>query len=241
MPILIKGSGGKKAKLQPKSTTPTKSEQTIMPDSGFDGLSQFTVYPIPSSYVSPSYTQSSKTWTPGTSNQYISSGTYCSGQQTIKGDSNLTAANIKSGVNIFGVTGTCKPNGAYVAGANSDLLSNTISFVCSFEPKYISVVPFEDKVVAEENYYIIRSLIIEKSPFSLITSGETNASYRAVVLYRNAYMYMADDNRTVKKTSITPEVNYGYQSDLGANGVKITIPVDDRNYFFGGNYFCAAI
>lgn len=106
MPILIKGSGGKKAKLQPKSTTPTKSEQTIMPDSGFDGLSQCKVYPIPSSYVSPSYTQSSKTWTPGTSNQYISSGTYCSGLQTIEGDSNLVASNIKKGVSIFGKTGT---------------------------------------------------------------------------------------------------------------------------------------
>ena len=106
MPILIKGSGGKKAKLQPKSTTPTKSTQTITPDSGFDGLSQFTVYPIPSSYISPSYTQSSKTWTPGTSDQYISSGTYCSGQQTIEGDSNLVASNIKKGVSIFGVTGS---------------------------------------------------------------------------------------------------------------------------------------
>lgn len=105
MPILIKGSGGKKAKLQAKPATPTKSTQTITPDSGFDGLSQCTVYPIPSSYVSPSYTQSPKTWTPGTSNQYISSGTYCSGLQTIKGDSNLVASNIKSGVSIFGVTG----------------------------------------------------------------------------------------------------------------------------------------
>lgn len=119
MPILIKGSGGKKAKLQTKSTTPTKSTQTIKPDSGYDGLSQCTVDPIPSSYVSPSYTQGSKTWTPGTSNQYISSGTYCSGQQTIKGDSNLTAANIKSGVNIFGVNGTLTSR-VYMITVNSD-------------------------------------------------------------------------------------------------------------------------
>ena len=46
------------------------------------------------------------TYTPGTSNQTIASGQYLSGAQTIKGDSNLTAANIKSGVSIFGVTGT---------------------------------------------------------------------------------------------------------------------------------------
>ena len=47
-----------------------------------------------------------KTYTPGTSNQTIAAGKYLSGAQTITGDADLTAANIKSGVNIFGITGT---------------------------------------------------------------------------------------------------------------------------------------
>ena len=46
------------------------------------------------------------TYTPGTSDQTISSGQYLSGVQTIKGDQYLVAANIKSGVTIFGVQGT---------------------------------------------------------------------------------------------------------------------------------------
>ena len=46
------------------------------------------------------------TYTPGTTNQTITSGQYLSGAQTIKGDSNLIAANIVSGKKIFGVTGT---------------------------------------------------------------------------------------------------------------------------------------
>lgn len=49
--------------------------------------------------------KSSATITPGTSDQTISSGQYLSGAQTIKGDANLVAANIKRGVSIFGVTG----------------------------------------------------------------------------------------------------------------------------------------
>lgn len=51
-------------------------------------------------------TKGATTWTPKTSNQTIASGTYLTGTQTIKGDSNLVASNIKSGVSIFGVTGT---------------------------------------------------------------------------------------------------------------------------------------
>lgn len=50
--------------------------------------------------------QVAKTYTPGTSNQVIAAGKYLSGAQTIKGDVNLVAENIKSGVSIFGVNGT---------------------------------------------------------------------------------------------------------------------------------------
>ena len=51
-------------------------------------------------------TQGAQTITPGTSNKTISSGRYLTGTQTIKGDANLVAANIKKGVSIFGVAGT---------------------------------------------------------------------------------------------------------------------------------------
>lgn len=51
-------------------------------------------------------TQSATTYTPTTSDQTIASGTYLTGTQTIEGDSNLVASNIKSGVSIFGVSGS---------------------------------------------------------------------------------------------------------------------------------------
>ena len=46
------------------------------------------------------------TITPSTSNQTIAAGTYLSGTQTIAGDADLKAANIKKGVNIFGIAGS---------------------------------------------------------------------------------------------------------------------------------------
>lgn len=51
-------------------------------------------------------TKAATTYTPGTSNQTIANGTYLTGTQTIKGDTNLKAENIASGISIFGVTGT---------------------------------------------------------------------------------------------------------------------------------------
>ena len=51
-------------------------------------------------------TQAAQTITPTTSNQTIASGTYLTGVQTILGDADLVASNIKSGVTIFGVAGS---------------------------------------------------------------------------------------------------------------------------------------
>ena len=59
--------------------------------------------------------QAGKTVTPTTSNQTaVASGRYTTGAITVKGDANLKAENIKSGVSIFGVTGS-------YAGSTEDL------------------------------------------------------------------------------------------------------------------------
>ena len=51
-------------------------------------------------------TKAAATIMPGTSDQTIASGTYLTGAQTISGDADLVAGNIKSGVTIFGVAGS---------------------------------------------------------------------------------------------------------------------------------------
>lgn len=53
-------------------------------------------------------TKAAATFTPGTSNQTIASGTYLTGTQTISGDANLVAGNIVYGKSIFGVAGSAQ-------------------------------------------------------------------------------------------------------------------------------------
>ncbi len=62
-------------------------------------------------------TKAAATITPTTTNQTIAAGTYLTGIQTIAGDADLIPANIKSGVTIFGVTGTMSSQ-TYVNGDN---------------------------------------------------------------------------------------------------------------------------
>ena len=57
--------------------------------------------------------QPAKTITPTTTNQIaVSSGYYAGGNVMVKGDNNLVAGNIKSGVSIFGVTGNYEGGGS---------------------------------------------------------------------------------------------------------------------------------
>lgn len=95
------------------TVTPTESQQTITAQSGYTGLGEVTVNAIPSNYVGTGVTRlGATTYTPGTSNQTIASGTYLTGAQTVSGDANLIAGNIKSGTSIFGITGTYSGGGS---------------------------------------------------------------------------------------------------------------------------------
>ena len=100
------GSSETDITLQNKTVTPTTSTQTVTADSGYNGLGTVIVNAIPNTYIKPIVMQSATTYMPATTDQTIAAGTYCSGMQTIKGDSNLVSENIKLGVSIFGVAGS---------------------------------------------------------------------------------------------------------------------------------------
>lgn len=120
--------GASGAVLQSKTVSPSESAQTIKADNGYDGLSQVTVNAVSRTYVGSGVTKkSAATYTPSTSNQTIAASQYLSGAQTIKGDANLVAENIKSGVSIFGVTGTYAGGGSSGGSGNNNVEAYAIT------------------------------------------------------------------------------------------------------------------
>lgn len=82
----------------PELTLPAGAGQILSGYQAIDAEGEIITGTIPS--------QGAQTITPGTSAKTIAAGRYLSGAQTITGDVDLAPGNIRSGANIFGVSGT---------------------------------------------------------------------------------------------------------------------------------------
>ena len=118
------------------------------------------VVTVPKGYIASQQTitvgtaLAATTYTPTTSDQAIAGDTYITGVQTIKGDANLVAGNIKSGVSIFGVTGTYTSGATatpstilsgYTAYANGELITG--EYVCPETSSESSAAVEEDVIL----------------------------------------------------------------------------------------------
>lgn len=90
-----------------------------------DILSGKTAYADGQKLTGTIQSKTAETYTPTTSDQVIASGQYLAGAQTVKGDANLVAANIKDGVSIFGVTGTSGSATDFYKCASVDTTNHT--------------------------------------------------------------------------------------------------------------------
>lgn len=113
-------------------------------------------------------------YTPSTKNQIINSGQYLSGNQTIEGDENLIAANIKNGVNIFGVTGTHAGASELTEATvtDEDIKSGKIAYGNNGEKVTGSMYTVDTKTVITPS---IKDQILKAGFYNVITvQGDTN-------------------------------------------------------------------
>lgn len=120
--ITRRGGGGGSSRLQSKTVSITGASTNVAPDSGYDGMSSVTVN------IAAESQKAAETFTPGTQAQTIAANKWLAGAQTIQGDANLLATNIKKGVSIFNVAGSYE---AAALDTNSAILKVVTSTGCS--------------------------------------------------------------------------------------------------------------
>lgn len=162
---------GPNVDLQDKTVTPTTEAQIVTPDEGYYGLSSVTVESgvdtsnvtaTESDVLAPKVfvdsdgiervgaiqSQEAQIIIPSTSDIILSSGLYLGGSQTIKGDSNLIAANIKKGISIFNITGSYEQQAfafitvTYPAGSTLTCTNDTKTFEAkTTSGKWVFTIP----------------------------------------------------------------------------------------------------
>ena len=138
---------------------------------------------VPDGYVKPTSTKTEATYTPSISDQTIASGTYLTGVQTIKGDSNLVAENIAEGVSIFGVTGT---HSGSISGGGGSVEMCTLTLIGESPLPVNSMVYYVDgsssvKSVEPPDFGDSISVVVQKNSIvfsqgiSAIPTGDINS------------------------------------------------------------------
>ena len=180
---------------QDKIVTPTEFKQYITADAGYTGLGTVAVNAISSTYIGSSVTKkTAATIMPSTKNQEIPTNTYLIGKQTILGDTDLIADNIKSGVQIFGVTGS------YVGEA------------LNLQEKEISPNETQQEVMPDNDYNGLSKVTVNAISNTYVGSGITRRSSSnlttsgATVTVPAGYYAEAASKSVATATQATPTV-----------------------------------
>lgn len=175
-------------------------------------------------------TQSAQTITPTTSNQTIASGKYLTGTQTISGDANLVAENIKKNTTIFGVTGSYEggssatlitksitENGTYNASSdNADGYSQVTVSVSG------GIVEPEEKDVNYYDYDGTRIYSYTKAEFLALVNEPTNPSHTG--LTAQGWNWSLSDAQTYVTTYGELDIGQNYITDDENTRLYIELP-----------------
>lgn len=178
-------------------------------------------------------TQAAQTITPGTSDKTIASGRYLTGTQTIKGDANLIAENIKDGVTIFGVAGTLSASSGSSEGQYcwkkypvSNGYEVTTKSLGTTKPSDCGSASYSSYTITDEGYFQLASGTSTLTYYYLPTGAKNG---KTKYIYLKAWKYAASGSYYLysKLTlSDTPTQTIGDLVGYVVSDVSDTYPSD---------------
>lgn len=146
----------------------------------------------------------SPTWTPGTSNIVLPSGYYSGG--TIVGDPDLVPANIKQGVNIFGVTGTV-PVGDVLFAPNNNKANMVAGYLSG-----------TNAVATVNSEYLHLEVKAQGEEASIVTNNPIDLTVFRKIYVTSLYRYgNADAYLVVSPVKIASYTSYTVRSLAGSH------------------------
>lgn len=238
VPASISGSS---ANISTGTNTITLSKTVSVTPEVFEGyVSSGTAGNSSVSLTASVTTKGATTYTPTTSNQTIASGTYLTGIQTISGDANLRAENIKKNISIFNTVGSYDGSGGTptidslsVTPTESEQTFNSSS-VDGYKPVTVSAI--------SSTY--VGSGITRRSSTDLTASGPTvtvpagyyesqaskavssgSATGPSSLSGSSATITTGTNTLTLTKTNVTttPTVSAGYVSSATASSATVAL------------------
>ena len=240
--------------LQKKTATPTKSSQTITPDSGYDGLSEVDINPIPAEYIIPTgelsvtsngqkdVTQYSSIDVDIEPNLQSKSATPTKSSQTVTADSTYDG--------LSSVTVNPIPNEYIIPSGSKSITANGTSDVTSYSSVNVNVQPSlqsktttptksEQVITAESSYDGLSSVTVNPIPNEyIIPSGSKSITENGtsdVTTYASVSIDVQPDlqTKTATPTTSTQEIT----ADSAYDGLsKVTVnPIPSQYIVPSGN------
>ena len=242
MPILIKGSGGAKPKLQSKTITPSTSTRSYTPDSGYDGFDKITISARPSSVTPTGGNATAADVRKGQT--FYSGGNFLTGTMP---DATLPVPSLfssfENGNTRLKIIADYRPTAGYVSSTNKVYLTKTLnipeSSMAQSMCEYRSGTIYSGSPDSNDYYrFVIEGVSGKTLKYAIITQSQSGAQTPSAESFVTS-IYVDRSAETVHVT--ISDYDHSYAVFMYTQDYTPAYPADIGCWDYGDGGYCVEI